>query len=129
MFEEVDQFRLAAAQCCFVLFASGDVAFDADVAERLAESAAHREAREFYISFFARVSTQENLIRELTFVGELVLQGSEGLRAEFVGETCFFQHVVGVTEQSEVSAVLLEVASVGIDDSDGLFRVEEDFAV
>ena len=60
---------------------------------------------------------------------ELLEDLLKGFFAEIDRGSFAFEIVVGVTEQSEVRAVLLEVEAVGIDDGDRFFRVREDFAI
>jgi hypothetical protein len=61
--------------------------------------------------------------------GQLLEDAFEDFFAEIDRGGIAFEIVVGVTEQCEVRAVLLEVETLGVDDRDCLLRVREDLAI
>jgi hypothetical protein len=107
----------------------GDVAHDADVALRLAEAAAHGEYRKVDDSLFAVLGATDVLAGIVSRSDQLLEDVFEDFFAEIDRGRIAFEIVVGVAEQCEVCAVLLEVETLGIDDRDCFLRVCEDLAI
>ena len=118
----------AAARTDFAC-ARGDVAFDTDVAVRFAKSAAHREDRELDVEFLTALGVANNFARVFARFGKLARYFRECVFAEIKCGCFAFEVVVGVAEKREMSAVLLKINAVRVDDGDGFTRVRENFAI
>ena len=92
-----------------------------NVTMRLAETAPHGENRKFDVAPFANLRTANNLSGEFVSVGKPALDFGYCFFTQVVSDRFAFQLLVRVAEQREMSAVLLEIKTVRIDDGDRFF--------
>jgi hypothetical protein len=110
-------------------FARRDVALDADVALRFTEAAAHRENREFDGPFLSVLGATNDFAGIVARAVQFVINCAERFVAQVDRGSFSPQIVVGVTEESEMRAVLLQVKTLRIDDRDGFLGMRKDLSI
>jgi len=107
----------------------GDVALDADVANRLTGGVIDGERGELDDPLASVLRPAPAFTARNARLGEIGDDERELLAAEVDGRGLIAELVVGVAEQLGVGGVLLEVAAIGVDDGDRLGGLDEDRAI
>src|SRR6185503_1979682 len=96
---------------------------------RFAESTTHSEDSELNAEFISALRVADDFAGVFALFGKLAIYFRERICAEVEGGRVAFEVVVRVAQEREMSAILLKINTVRVDDGDGFARVGEDFAV
>jgi hypothetical protein len=113
----------------FAPLALGDVALDADKAQGRALVVAHREGGEVQVAHRARLVARAHLALHGARARQLARDLGEGLLTQVHGRGAAGDLVRVVAHERAVSVILLEVATVRVDDGDGVGGAGEDLAI